>query len=270
MRAAFDAARRRAARAAARCRNRIPHGRGLGLVGRRRSSPGVVGAWALVRRDVDGVDDDAVLALATELEGHPDNVAAVPARRARRSPGPTATGAGAVRLDRRTRGIAPGACSSRTRRCRPHVARGLLPDDGAARRRRPQRRPRRAAGARADQRPGAAAPATEDRLHQDYRAAGDAGVARAGRPLRAGGHAAVVSGAGPSVLVAAPAGRATTRRRLDRAAACTPTGWTVLPARGRSRRAQQVAGRGALRYRLGDDGTRSVTDRCCPRSVSRV
>ena len=43
-------------------------------------------------------------------------------------------------------------------------------------------------------------PATEDRLHQDYRAAGHAGHGRPGRALRAAGVAAVVSGAGPTVL----------------------------------------------------------------------
>ena len=47
---------------------------------------GVVGAWALCP-DVDDIDHDAVLRLTTELEGHPDNVGAVPARRGHARPG---------------------------------------------------------------------------------------------------------------------------------------------------------------------------------------
>jgi homoserine kinase len=43
--------------------------------------------------------------------------------------------------------------------------------------------------------------ATEDRLHQDYRAGVMAGTAELVRALRAEGLAATVSGAGPTVLV---------------------------------------------------------------------
>jgi homoserine kinase len=43
-------------------------------------------------------------------------------------------------------------------------------------------------------------PATEDRLHQDYRAAGMPGTASLVAALRGAGVAAVVSGAGPTVL----------------------------------------------------------------------
>jgi homoserine kinase len=46
-------------------------------------------------------------------------------------------------------------------------------------------------------------PATEDRLHQPYRASGSPETAELIRRLRSAGHAAVVSGAGPSVLVLA-------------------------------------------------------------------
>jgi homoserine kinase len=45
--------------------------------------------------------------------------------------------------------------------------------------------------------------ATEDRLHQDYRAEAMPETDELIRTMRANGHAAVVSGAGPSVLVLA-------------------------------------------------------------------
>ena len=54
--------------------NAIPQGRGMGSSAAAVVA-GVVGAWALCP-DVEAVDDDAVLRLVTELEGHPDNVAA--------------------------------------------------------------------------------------------------------------------------------------------------------------------------------------------------
>jgi homoserine kinase len=44
-------------------------------------------------------------------------------------------------------------------------------------------------------------PATEDRLHQTYRASAMPETTQLLTQLREGGHAAVVSGAGPSVLV---------------------------------------------------------------------
>ncbi|MBN9325965.1 MAG: homoserine kinase, partial [Cellulomonas sp.] len=55
------------------CHNRIPHGRGLG------SSAAAVVAGILAARglisDPDALDDDTCLALATQMEGHPDNAA---------------------------------------------------------------------------------------------------------------------------------------------------------------------------------------------------
>jgi homoserine kinase len=60
------------------CVNRIPHGRGLGSSAA-ASVAGLLAARALVPPAVaepgGPLDDDAVLALATELEGHPDNAA---------------------------------------------------------------------------------------------------------------------------------------------------------------------------------------------------
>lgn len=58
-----------------RCLNRIPHGRGLGS-----SAAAIVGGIAAARALTVGgderLDDERLLALATEVEGHPDNVAA--------------------------------------------------------------------------------------------------------------------------------------------------------------------------------------------------
>lgn len=61
-----------AAAARVRSENRIPPGAGLGS-----SAAAVIGGLLLGDALVDaGLDDDAVLALATGLEGHPDNAAA--------------------------------------------------------------------------------------------------------------------------------------------------------------------------------------------------
>src|SRR5215203_2732127 len=57
------------------CANRIPHGRGLGSSAAAIVA-GLIAARALVLGGDDTLDDAAVLALADELEGHPDNVAA--------------------------------------------------------------------------------------------------------------------------------------------------------------------------------------------------
>src|ERR1700751_5232536 len=58
-----------------RCVNRIPHGRGLG------SSAAAIVAGILAARPLSGsgpdrLPDAALLALASDIEGHPDNVAA--------------------------------------------------------------------------------------------------------------------------------------------------------------------------------------------------
>ena len=57
-----------------RCVNGIPHGRGLGSSAAAIVA-GVLAARALVEGGPDLVDDEAVLAIAAGLEGHPDNVA---------------------------------------------------------------------------------------------------------------------------------------------------------------------------------------------------
>ncbi|HEX5016765.1 MAG TPA: homoserine kinase [Actinomycetes bacterium] len=75
MNTAFDRMGGRPRGLEVRCLNRIPHGRGLGsssaaIVG------GLVAARALTVGGDERLDDESLLAVATEMEGHPDNVAA--------------------------------------------------------------------------------------------------------------------------------------------------------------------------------------------------
>jgi homoserine kinase len=198
--------------------NAIPQGRGMGSSAAAVVA-GAVGAWALCP-DVETVDLDAVLRLGTELEGHPDNVAACLLGGATLS-WMTPHGARADRLEvapsvRPVVLVPPGTLST-------HLARGLLPDvvphvDAA-----------HAAGRAAllvhalTTAPSHLLDATEDRLHQRQRAAGMPESVDLIDRLRARGLAAVVSGAGPSVLVLAGSDE-------DEAviAELEPAGWTVL------------------------------------------
>ncbi|NEK85206.1 homoserine kinase [Blastococcus saxobsidens] len=178
--------------------NRIPQGRGMGSSAAAVVA-GVVGAWALCP-DVDEVDTAAVLRLVTELEGHPDNVAACLLGGAVLS-WMEDGGARAHRLDVDRR-IVPlvlvpaGTLST-------HVARGLLPEVV------PHRDAAHNAGRAAlltaalTQAPELLLPATDDRLHQRQRGTAMPASLELVDRLRDRGLAAVVSGAGPSVLVLA-------------------------------------------------------------------
>lgn len=179
-----------------RCRNRIPHARGLG------SSSGAICAGILAARALSGgeLGDDEVFALATEMEGHPDNVAPCLAG------GLTIAWSehdGAPRMVKLTpdAGIRPVAIVP-SARLDTETARGLLPKDVphedasfnagraalliAALTGRPERELLLAA--------------TEDRLHQTYRAPAMRESVDLVKRLRAVGVPAVVSGAGPTVL----------------------------------------------------------------------
>lgn len=181
-----------------RCRNAVPHGRGLG------SSAGAVIAGIVAVRelaarsglDITRLQSGGALRLAAHLEGHPDNVAAALLG------GLTLAwsedgDARAVRLQPTTSVVAlvPSRAVS------TELARTMLPTqvphaDAAANAAR--------AGllvAALTVRPDLLLAGTEDRLHQEYRASVLADSLTAVRRLRAAGHAAVVSGAGPSVLV---------------------------------------------------------------------
>ncbi|MGW0066039.1 homoserine kinase [Streptosporangium sandarakinum] len=186
------------------CRNRIPHGRGLGSSSAAICA-GIVAARALAFPAFpdgggDTPSEDALLILATEIEGHPDNVApclaggltiawteqsGVP-RMVKLAPHP----------DVRPVALVPG------HRLSTEVARGLLPAqvphaDAAANAARTAllvaaltTRPEREL----------LMAATEDRLHQGYRAPAMPRTADLVQRLRGIGVPAVVSGAGPTIL----------------------------------------------------------------------
>jgi homoserine kinase len=179
------------------CRNDIPHGRGLG------SSAAAVVAGVVAARgclaDPARLDDDAVLALATEFEGHPDNAAAAllgGATVAWSEPGGAPR---AARIELHD-GLDAVLCVPDTDLPTSH-ARTLLPP------RVPHADAAFNAGRAAlltlalSRRPDLLLPATEDRLHQAQRGPAMPGSAALVAAVRARGAAAVVSGAGPSVLV---------------------------------------------------------------------
>lgn len=227
MHAAFDRMGGRPPGLEVTCVNRIPQARGLGS-----SSAAIVAgiqlARGLVVRDQGGVEhggagpgraalrpgggdhgleagrgsagwlsDEAALALAAELEGHPDNVAPCllggftiawseksGARAVRLTPAPSIHPTLFVPADRGLTVTARAALPSTV----PH-------DDAAAN-----------AGRAAllvhalTTDPSLLLAATEDRLHQAYRAPGMPATAALVAALRGAGVAAVVSGAGPAVL----------------------------------------------------------------------
>ncbi|NUU16519.1 homoserine kinase [Cellulomonas humilata] len=179
------------------CHNRIPHGRGLG------SSAGAVVAGIVAARGLiaepEALSDDVVIDLAAQIEGHPDNAA------------PAVLGGAtlawrddrfraidlAVHDDLAVLAIVPPTHLS------TKAARGVLPatvphGDAAFQ-----------AGRAAllvealARRPELLLTATQDRLHQEYRRAVMPGSLALVDVLRARGVAAVVSGAGPTVLVLA-------------------------------------------------------------------
>ena len=220
MRRAFAALRVTPSGIRLHCRNRIPHGRGLGS-----SSAAIVGGLVLARARVrDGtqrLDDGQLLALANQLEGHPDNVAPAllggfvvcgqsvagdgePEVWARRSP--VHEGVRAVVF------VPPTGVLTR-------VARGLLPptvshQDAVANTSRAALLVAALAHA-----PELLLTATEDFVHQRYREPAMPETLDLVRRLRADGVPAVVSGAGPSVL-------ALTSVDADGLAGRVPDGWT--------------------------------------------
>jgi homoserine kinase len=186
------------------CVNRIPHGRGLGSSAAAVVA-GIVAARELVA-DPTVLDDDVVLGLATAIEGHPDNAAPALLGGATvawtgASTGGGAAGAGArgVRLgvhpDVRATVLVPSARLATSR------ARGVLPE------RVPHADAAFNAGRAAllvealGRRPELLLDATDDRLHQAYRADVMPSSFELVQALRSQGLAATVSGAGPTVLV---------------------------------------------------------------------
>ncbi len=176
--------------------NRIPHGRGLGS-----SGAAVVAGIAAARGLLEGIvhfTEEMLLGIATELEGHPDNVA------------PALFGGLTIAWTTPTgprhkklmvhRGVSPlvlvPETTLSTRRARelqpsqvPHedavfnVSRSALMVAAML------------------QSPELLFQATEDKLHQSYRASAMPETAALISALREAGFPAVVSGAGPSILV---------------------------------------------------------------------
>ncbi|WP_371676652.1 homoserine kinase [Streptomyces sp. NBC_01276] len=223
------------------CANRIPHGRGLGSSSAAICA-GIVAARAVTIGGEARLDDAALLELATEIEGHPDNVAACLLG------GFTLAwmdggGAKAIRMD--PAGSIVPVVFVPSKPVLTETARGLLPRtvphvDAAVNAGR--------AGLLVEamtRRPEFLLPATEDRLHQDYRSpAMPESVALVGR-LRADGIPAVISGAGPTVLALVDNDAA------DKVAQLAGEGWAA------NRLALDAAGASVLP--LGAQGGQSVS-----------
>ncbi|APX32299.1 homoserine kinase [Brachybacterium sp. P6-10-X1] len=201
--------------------NRIPHGRGLG------SSAAATVAGLLLARGLlsepGALDDADVLQLACEFEGHPDNAA--PALLGGVALSWMSAGqAHAVPLSHAPASLDPlvllPATTLSTER-----ARDLLPDEV----------PHADAVFNASRAallvhalasdPELLMEATEDRLHQEQRAAGMPQSVELLRVLRQEGHPAVISGAGPSVLVLA--GRRAEIAPLVRRVVADPATWRI-------------------------------------------
>lgn len=198
-----------------RCRNAIPHSRGLGSSAA-AAVAGAVAAAVLVGRDPE-LERDALLQLTAGMEGHADNAAAsllggfviawessggLSSERVQKAKPPEggniAQRFNAVRLDAHP-SIIPVALVAAVESSTA-TTRGLLPDrvplaDAAF------------TGSRTalavlafTQRPELLLPATEDRLHQGYRRPAYPASADLVDALRSHGMPATISGAGPTVL----------------------------------------------------------------------
>ena len=201
MMAAFEFMGQKPRGIALRQLNNIPQGRGLGS-----SAAAIVGGLALARHLVLGgehmLSHEDLVKLGTELEGHPDNIAAAVYGGATVAwmediHGVSTGRAINIEVDSRIQALLfiPENHLSTTK------ARKLLPEtvpfaDAALNASRSALLVHALAS-----RPDLLFTATEDLLHQSYRAEAMPKSIELLRKLRAAGVAAVVSGAGPSVLV---------------------------------------------------------------------
>ena len=185
---------------AVRALNVIPHGRGLGS-----SASAIIGglslARALVLTGIDKMSDEKLLQLATEMEGHPDNVAAALYGNAvvawqEDQHGKEIAQAISLSVDTRIRAIAfiPSTAVATSK------ARKMLPETI------PHRDATRNSANSAllvhalTLRPDLLFRATQDFLHQSYRQDAMPASFALLTKLRAAGVAAFISGAGPTVL----------------------------------------------------------------------
>ena len=208
-----------------RAHNRIPHGRGMGSSGSAIVA-GVMVAAGLLARDADPIElsEDDLLRFATDLEGHPDNVA------------PALFGGLTIAWVDEHR-VPKSKQLSVHRGISPLV---LVPEvtmsTALARSLQPEQVPHADAVfnvsrsallvAALTQSPELLFESTADRLHQDYRAEAMPATHQLIAELRAAGHAAVVSGAGPSILVLA--GDPGERIAAAELAAARPEKWEPL------------------------------------------
>jgi homoserine kinase len=182
------------------CANRIPHGRGLGSSAAAIVA-GVLAARELVVGGIEKLPDDAVLRLASRLEGHPDNVAACLLggfTLAWTDDDPAGIVSHAIGLQVHPDVVpvifVPDAKSSTAK------ARKLLPDQV------PHGDATANVGRAAllvealSRRPELLFVATADTLHQQYRAPAMPRSAALVQRLRDAGIPAVISGAGPAVM----------------------------------------------------------------------
>ncbi len=197
-----------------RCVNAIPQGYGLG------SSAGAIVAGLLAARALGA----ELLSLATQIEGHPDNVSACLAggltiawrsssgvRTARLAPVP---------------GLTPVVCVPElplaTAEARQVLPAAVPHADAAAN---SARAALLIAALTSD--PGLLMPGTEDFLHQPYRTAVMPATADLVSRLRAAGIPAVVSGAGPTVLALIVAGTHPGPEAVAPIASGTRTEWQI-------------------------------------------
>ena len=182
------------------CRNNIPHGRGMGSSAAAVVA-GLVAARGLIA-DPDALNDRVVLNLATQLEGHPDNAAPAIYGGATAAWMTAHDEPQAARLN--VSELIEPIVIVPTARLSTHRARGVLPL--AVPHANASFNAGRAAllvHALANQ-PELLFDATEDRLHQEYRAPVMPATWAVVQGLRARRIAATVSGAGPTVLVLGP------------------------------------------------------------------
>jgi homoserine kinase len=198
LRAAFDALGGQPRGLHVECANRIPQSRGMG------SSAAAVVAGVAAARElvVGGLDDDRALGVATAVEGHPDNVAAclfggytvawrdldghtLVARLPVVGIHPVVfVPTGSVQSTKASRAVLPAEVP---------LADAAFTAGRAA-------LLSAAIGGRSD----LLMAATEDRLHQPSRLGANRRGGDLVARLRDGGHAAVLSGSGPSVLALCP------------------------------------------------------------------